>query len=57
MYSASAVSGPITMYENNSVLLGAQITPNGAAQDYTLEADSDDVQITLTKKNKIMQLF
>jgi hypothetical protein len=46
-YSAAAVNGPVTILEKQSILLGAQITPNGAAQDYTLEADSENVKISL----------
>ena len=46
-YSAAAVTGAYKMYEGQSVLLGAQITPNGASQEYTLTANSDEVSISL----------
>ena len=47
VYSPTAVNGPVELIEKQSILLGAQITPNGANQGYTLEADSADVNITL----------
>lgn len=50
-YSATAITSALTMFEGESLLMGAQIAPNGASQGYTLTADSEDVVLTLAHEN------
>lgn len=50
-YSNAAINGPVTILEGGSVLMGAQIVPNGAAQEYTLTCDNADVTIELEAEN------